>query len=67
MRLCTKVIASTWQCPVIAQASTLAMGMHPGTVLLKFTTREDRKAVLQGHKGLARTKLGMDEDLTPAQ
>ncbi len=38
-----------------------------GAVLLKFTTNEDRQAALQGHKGLAGTKLGLDEDLTPTQ
>jgi hypothetical protein len=36
-------------------------------MLLKFATSEDRQAALRGRKGLARTKLGLDEDLTPAQ
>ncbi len=41
--------------------------MCPSVVLLKFATNEDRQATLQGHKGLVRTKLGLDKDLTPAQ
>jgi hypothetical protein len=32
-----------------------------------FATSEDRQAALQGHKGLAGIKLGLDEDLTPTQ
>jgi hypothetical protein len=28
---------------------------------------KNRQVVLQGHKGLARTKLGLDEDLMPTQ
>jgi hypothetical protein len=67
MKLCAKVIAATWQWPVIAQASTLATGTHLNVMLLKFATSEDYQAVLRGCKGLAGTKLGLDEDLTPAQ
>ncbi len=36
-------------------------------VLIKFTTSEDRQVVLRRRKGLAGTKLGLDEDLTFAQ
>jgi hypothetical protein len=36
-------------------------------MLLKFATNEDRQAALRGRKGLPGTKLGVDEDLTPAQ
>jgi hypothetical protein len=36
-------------------------------VLFKFATNEDRQAALWGRKGLTGTKLGLDEDLTPAQ
>jgi hypothetical protein len=36
-------------------------------MLFKFATSEDRQAILQGLKGLAGTKLGLDEDLTPSQ
>jgi hypothetical protein len=36
-------------------------------VLLKFVMSKDHQAALWRHKGLAGTKLGLDEDLTPAQ
>jgi hypothetical protein len=36
-------------------------------MLFKFMTSENRQAMLRGRKGLAGTKLGLDEDLTPAQ
>jgi hypothetical protein len=36
-------------------------------MLFKFATSEDHQAALRKHKGLAGTKLGMDEDLTPTQ
>jgi hypothetical protein len=36
-------------------------------MLLKFLTSEDYHATLQGRKGLAGTKLSLDEDLTPTQ
>jgi hypothetical protein len=36
-------------------------------MLLKFAMSEDCQAALQGRKGLAGTKLSLDEDLTPAQ
>jgi hypothetical protein len=42
------------------------MGARFDAMLLKFTMNEDHQAALQGHKGLAGTKLGLDEDLTPA-
>ncbi len=48
-------------------ASTLVVGVHFGAVLFKFVTSEDRYAALQGRKGMAGTKLGMDEDLTLTQ
>jgi hypothetical protein len=32
-----------------------------------FMTNENRQATLRGRKGLAGTKLGLDENLTPAQ
>jgi hypothetical protein len=65
MRLRVKVVAATRQCPATSWASTLIASMHPGAVLLKFTTNEDRQAVLRGRKGLTWTKLGLDENLTP--
>jgi hypothetical protein len=34
-------------------------------MLFKFAMNEDHQAVLQKRKGLARIKLGLDEDLTP--
>ncbi len=36
-------------------------------MLLKFATSEDRQVALRGRKGLAGTKLGLDEDFTPVQ
>jgi NADH:ubiquinone oxidoreductase subunit F (NADH-binding) len=42
-------------------------GMRPNAVLFKFVTSEDCQVALWGRKGLAETKLGLDEDLTPAQ
>jgi hypothetical protein len=41
--------------------------MCPDVVLFKFTMNEDHQATLLGRKGLATTKLGLDEDLTPVQ
>ncbi len=49
------------------RTSALATGVRPTVVLLKFTTNEDRHATLQGRKGSTKTKLGLDEDLTPTQ
>ncbi len=49
------------------RASTSTVGVRPGVVLLKFATNKDCQATLRGRKGLARTKLGLDEDLTPVQ
>jgi hypothetical protein len=43
------------------------VGVRLDVMLFKFTMSEDRQAVLRGHKGLARTKLGLEENLTPAQ
>jgi len=42
MRLRTKVIAATRQQPATVQASTSMAGMHPGMVLFKFATNENR-------------------------
>jgi hypothetical protein len=67
MKLHTKVVAASRQRPATTQASTLAAGMCLNVVLLKFATNEDRQAVLRGCKGLARTKLGLEEDFTPTQ
>jgi hypothetical protein len=60
MKLCAKVIIAMW-------ASTLAVGAHPGAVLLKFATSEDCQAALRGRKGLVGMKLGLDKDLTLTQ
>jgi hypothetical protein len=67
IKLRAKVIVATRQRPVTTQASTSTVKMRPGTVLLKFATSKDRQAALQGRKGLAGTKLGLDNDLTFAQ
>jgi hypothetical protein len=67
MKLCAKVIATMRQRPVTMWASTSTAGTHPGAVLLKFTMSEDRQATLRGRKGLAGTKLGLDDDLIPVQ
>jgi hypothetical protein len=42
MRLHAKVVATTRQHLAIVRTSILAIGMRLGTVLLKFTTSEDR-------------------------
>jgi hypothetical protein len=67
MRLHAKVVVATRQRPATVWASTSAASARPGAMLLKFTTNEDRQAMLRGCKGLAGTKLGLDEDLTPVQ
>jgi hypothetical protein len=67
MKLHAKVVIATWQRPTIVWASTSAMSMRPSAVLLKFATSEDHQATLQGRKGLAGTKLGLDKDLTFVQ
>jgi hypothetical protein len=67
MRLCVKVVVAKWQRPATSQASTSMASARLGAVLLKFATNEDHQAALQRHKGLAGTKLGLDEDLTPTQ
>jgi hypothetical protein len=67
MKLHVKVIVATLQRPATTRASVAATSTCFGAVLLKFATSEDRQATLGGCKGLARTKLGLDEDLTPAQ
>jgi hypothetical protein len=36
-------------------------------MLLQFTTSKDRQATLWRRKGLAGTKLGLDENLMPKQ
>jgi len=67
MRLRVKVIVATRQRLATSQASTSTASTCPDAVLLKFATSEDRQAALRGHKGLAGTKLGLDEDLMPTQ
>jgi hypothetical protein len=67
MKLHVNVIAVTQQRLVTLRASTSTTNARPGAVLLKFATSEDCQVVLQGGKGLAGTKLGLDEDLTPTQ
>jgi hypothetical protein len=66
MKLCAKVVTTRQQL-VIMQASTPTAGMRWGVMMFKFAMNEDCQAALQGHKGLARTKLGLDKDLTPTQ
>jgi len=63
MRLCVEVVVTKRQRPVTSRAATSTASV----VLLKFVTSEDRQVTLRGRKGLARTKLGLDEDLTPTQ
>jgi len=41
MRLCAKVIATMWQWPVIARASTSTAGACPVAVLFKFAMSKD--------------------------
>jgi len=67
MRLRVKVVAAKRQRPTTSRASTSTTSTRPGTVLLKFVTREDRQATLWGRKGLTGTKLGLNENLTPTQ
>jgi len=67
MKLRAKVITTTRQRLAIVQASALAVGTHPGAVMLKFVTIGDRQVTLRRRKGLMGTKLGLDEDLTPVQ
>jgi hypothetical protein len=43
------------------------MSVCPDAVLLKVVTSEDHQVVLQKRKGLAGTKLSLDEDLTLMQ
>jgi hypothetical protein len=50
-----------------ARASVSTASARPDTVPLKFVMSEDRQAVLRGRKGLVKTKLGLDKDLTLAQ
>jgi len=52
---------------MIARASALTTVVRPDVVLFKFVMSEDRQVVLRGRKGMARTKLGLDENLTPTQ
>jgi hypothetical protein len=67
MRLRVKVVATKRQQPVTLQASTSMASTCPRAVLLKFATNEDRQVALRGRKGLAWTRLGLDEGLTPTQ
>ncbi len=41
--------------------------LRPSAMLLKFATSEDCQGVLRWRKGLVGTKLGLYEDLMPAQ
>jgi hypothetical protein len=43
------------------------MGAHFDAMLLKFAMSEDHQTTPRERKGMARTKLGLDEDLTLAQ
>jgi hypothetical protein len=67
MRLCAKVVIAMRQWSAIAWAFALPTGARPSVVLLKFTMSKDRQVALRGHRGLAKTKLGLDKDLTLAQ
>jgi hypothetical protein len=67
MRLCAKVVVAMRQCPATMPASTLAVGARFSAMLFKFVISKDRWVAFRGHKGLAGTKLGLDEDLTPTQ
>jgi hypothetical protein len=67
MKLCAKVIATTRQWLATVWASAPTTGTHLDAMLFKFTTNENRQAMLWGRKGLVGTKLGLDEDLMPAQ
>jgi len=67
MSLRVKVIVTTQQRPAISRASTSTTIVCPDTVLLKFITNKDRQATLRRRKGLARMKLGLDEDFMPTQ
>ncbi len=67
MKLCAKVVATTRQWPVVLRAFALAVGAHPEGVVIKLKISKDHKVALQGCKGLGRTKLGLDDDLSPMQ
>ncbi len=67
MRLRAKVIIAMQQQLTTARASALTTSIHPDALLLKFTMNENRQVALRGHKGLAGTKLGLDEDFMPTQ
>jgi hypothetical protein len=51
----------------VAVVSTLAVGARLDAMPLKFATSGDCQTVLRRRKGLAKTKLGLDKDLTPTQ
>ncbi len=67
MKLRTKVAVATQQRLATTWASASAMGVRFSAMPLKFATNEDRQAALQGHKGIAGTKLALDKDFMPAQ
>jgi hypothetical protein len=67
MRLRVKVVAAKRQWPMSSRASTSMASTCAGAMLLKFATSEDHQVALQGCKGLAGTRLGLDEDLMPTQ
>ncbi len=67
MRLRAKVVATTWQPFATTQTSTSATCTCLSTMLFKFATNENYQVALRGCEGLARIKLGLDENLTPTQ
>jgi hypothetical protein len=67
MKFCAKVVVATRQWPVVLRAFALAVGAHPDGVVIKLKISEDHKVAPRGCRGLARTNLGLDEDLNPMQ
>jgi Na+/phosphate symporter len=48
MKIRVKVIAPTWQQLVVTYTSTPVVGVHPGTMLLKFMMNEDHQPHYEG-------------------
>ncbi len=67
MMMCAKVVATMWHQLMTTRASALVASTGFSKVLFKFVTSEDHQATLWGRRGLARTKLHLDENLTPTQ
>jgi len=67
MRLRVTIVTTTRQRPTTFRASTSAASARLSVMLVQFATSKDRQATLQGRKGLAGTKLGLNENLTPTQ